>query len=92
MIFNARAEFGSAFNRQFLSNGKLWLALLGVVVLQAVVVHWQPAQSVFSTTDLALQDWGLACAVASSILLLDEARKLLGKYKVLNYLNSRSRM
>ena len=32
-IFNARSEHGSAFNRQFFSNGKLWLALLGVVQL-----------------------------------------------------------
>jgi len=31
---------------------------------------------VFRTTDLALADWALAAAVASSVLLLDEARKL----------------
>ncbi|TLD46331.1 MAG: Calcium-transporting ATPase [Accumulibacter sp.] len=76
-IFNARAEFGSAFNRQFFTNGKLWLALAGVVALQVVAVHWGPAQAVFDTVDLSLDDWLLATAIASTTLLLEEARKLL---------------
>jgi Ca2+-transporting ATPase len=75
-IFNARAEFGSAFNRQFFANGKLWMALGGVVGLQVVAVHWGPAQAVFDTVDLSLNDWLLATAIASSTLLLEEARKL----------------
>ena len=76
-IFNARAEHGSAFNSQFFSNGKLWLALLAVVALQVVAVHWGPAQAIFDTVDLTLVEWGVATAVASSTLLLEEARKLL---------------
>ena len=76
-IFNARSEHGSAFNRQFFANGKLWLALLAVVGLQVLVVHWGPAQAVFDTVDLTLLDWILAGAVASSVLLLEEARKVL---------------
>lgn len=76
-IFNARAENGSAFNRQFFSNGKLWLALLAVVVLQVVAVHWAPAQMVFDTVDLSLNEWAVAVVVASSTLFLEEARKLL---------------
>ncbi|THF67390.1 HAD family hydrolase [Pseudothauera nasutitermitis] len=74
-IFNARNEHGSAFNAQFFSNGKLWLALLGVVVLQAVVVHWTPAQAVFDTVDLSARDWVVAAVVASSTLFLEEIRK-----------------
>jgi Ca2+-transporting ATPase len=76
-IFNARAEHGSAFNRQFFGNGKLWLAIGAVVVLQAVVVHWAPAQAVFDTVDLSAAEWALATFTASSVLLLEEARKLL---------------
>jgi Ca2+-transporting ATPase len=75
-VFNARAEGGTAFHRSFFSNRHLWLALTGVLVLQVLVVHWGPAQSIFHTTDLALADWGWAFLVASSVLLLDEARKL----------------
>ena len=74
--FNARAEHGSAFNANFFSNGKLWLALAGVLALQGVAVHWGPAQAILGTTDLTGADWLLAAAVASSVLLLDEARKL----------------
>ena len=76
-VFNSRMEFGSAFNANFLKNGKLWLALASVLALQVVAVHWPPAQALFGTTDLRLDDWLLATLVASSVLLLDEARKVL---------------
>jgi Ca2+-transporting ATPase len=76
-VFNARVEHSTTFNRNFLRNGKLWLALAGVVLLQILVVHWPPAQTLFGTTALDLFDWLLAAVVASSVLLLDEARKLL---------------
>jgi Ca2+-transporting ATPase len=75
-IFNARAEHGSAFNRQFFRNGRLWLALAAVVALQVVAVHWAPAQAVFDTIDLTPAEWAVATLVASSTLLLEEARKL----------------
>ena len=76
-IFNARAEHGSAFNAQFFSNGKLWLSLAGVLGLQVVAVHWPPAQAIFDTVDLSLLEWSVAIAIASTTLVLDEARKLL---------------
>ncbi len=76
-VFNARNEHGSAFSANFLKNGKLWLALAGVLLMQAVVVHWPLAQTVFGTTALQADDWLKAALVASSVLLLDEARKLL---------------
>jgi Ca2+-transporting ATPase len=75
-IFNARAEQRSAFATGFLRNRWLWLALAGVLALQVVVVHWGPAQAVFDTVDLRLADWLLAGGVASSVLWLDELRKL----------------
>ncbi len=76
-MFNARAEFTTALNRQFFTNRWLWLSLASVLGLQALVVSWGPAQTVFHTTDLTLADWGLAALVASSVLLFDELRKLL---------------
>jgi len=75
-IFNARNEHGSAFNRQLFANDKLWLALAAVVGLQVVAVHWGPAQTIFDTVDLSLADWLLATAIASSVLVLEELRKL----------------
>ena len=75
-IFNARAEHGSAFNGHFFHNRWLWLSLAAVLLLQILVVHWGPAQAVFHTTDLSLHDWALSVAIASSVLLFDEGRKL----------------
>ncbi len=76
-VFNARAEHGTSFNSNFLRNGNLWSALAAVLVLQAIVVRWPPAQAIFSTTDMEIQDWIKAFAIASSVLFLEEARKLL---------------
>jgi Ca2+-transporting ATPase len=76
-LFNARAEHGSAFSGHFFRNRWLWLSLAVVLTLQALVVHWASLQDVFGTTDLELSDWGLSALVASSVLLLDEGRKLI---------------
>ncbi|HID45523.1 MAG TPA: calcium-translocating P-type ATPase, PMCA-type [Chromatiaceae bacterium] len=75
--FNARADQGTTFNRTFFRNRVLWLSLAAVVVLQILVVHWPPAQDLFHTAPLSGGDWMLATLVASSVLLLDETRKLL---------------
>ncbi|MBI5163201.1 MAG: HAD-IC family P-type ATPase [Magnetospirillum sp.] len=75
-VFNARVGSESAFNRRTLSNGKLWLALLGVLGLQAVAVEWGPAQALFHTVSLTGEQWLLAAAVASSVVVFDEGRKL----------------
>lgn len=76
-IFNARAEHSSTFNRQFFTNAKLWLTLTAVVLLQIVVVHWGPAQAIFDTVDLTLNDWAWSLAIASSVLFFEEGRKFL---------------
>jgi len=47
-----------------------------VVGLQGVVVHWGPAQAIFNTVDLSLSDWGLVLFTSSSVLVLEETRKL----------------
>jgi Ca2+-transporting ATPase len=75
-VFNARVEHGTAFNDRFFANAPLWISLAAVVVLQVVAVEWPAAQPVFRTASLSIGDWLLATAVASSVLLLEEARKL----------------
>ncbi len=76
-VFNARAERGSVFTQNFFSNGKLWLALVGVLIMQGLAVYWPPAQAIFHTTELSVMDWGIAVAVSSSVLWLEETRKLM---------------
>ena len=46
-----------------------------MVLLQILVVHWGPAQAIFDTVSLTPQDWALSAAIASSTLLVEEARK-----------------
>lgn len=81
-VFNARVSGESAFNPRLFRNGHLWLALMAVLALQAVAVHWQPAQALFHTAPLTAAEWGLAALVGSSVLLLDEGRKLLGRLRL----------
>ncbi|MBL8480569.1 MAG: HAD-IC family P-type ATPase [Rhodocyclaceae bacterium] len=74
-MFNARSEHASAFNRQFFSNGKLWLALFAVLGMQVLAIHFAPARAIFDTVPLAPPDWLWAVAVAACVLWLEELRK-----------------
>ncbi|MDP3672666.1 MAG: HAD-IC family P-type ATPase [Telluria sp.] len=80
-VFNARVERGTAFNRHFFDNPMLWASLGGVVMLQAIAVHWQPAQEIVGTSSMTMGDWAIAVGVAASILLLEESRKLAGRLR-----------
>ena len=62
--------------RDFFDNRMLWISLVGTLALQVVAVHWAPASRLFGTTGMVWSDWGVAIGVASSVLLLEEARKL----------------
>ncbi|CAA7625451.1 Calcium-transporting ATPase [Magnetospirillum sp. LM-5] len=79
-VFNARVGHESALGPQMFANAKLWVALAGVIALQAAAVHWGPAQAIFHTSDLSALQWGVAVAVASMVLVLDEARKAIGRF------------
>jgi P-type Ca2+ transporter type 2C len=77
-VFNARNEHGSAFNARMFDNMMLWASLTAVVTLQAIAVHWPPAEGVFGVGGMGFADWGIAISVAASVLILEEGRKLLG--------------
>ncbi|MGJ0486368.1 MAG: cation-translocating P-type ATPase [Methylomicrobium sp.] len=76
-VFNARSEKDSAFNGHFFANQMLWLTLIGVCLLQILVIHWPAAHRIFHTVPLTAGDWLIASALASSVLILEEMRKLL---------------
>ena len=75
--FNARVGKRSTFNANFFRNRMLWLALVGVVVLQILAVEWGPAQMIFNVERLTLNDWMLATAIASTVLVFEESRKFI---------------
>ncbi|MCZ3385780.1 MAG: HAD-IC family P-type ATPase [Actinomycetia bacterium] len=75
-VFNARNERRSAFGRHAFTNYRLWVALVLVVFLQVAIVEVDALHGRFKTTDLSTASWVTAIVVASSILLVEELRKL----------------
>jgi P-type Ca2+ transporter type 2C len=81
-VFNARNEKGSCFNPGFFRNPMLWACLGGVLLLQAVAVHFPPAQAIFGASALSAADWAIAIGVAASILAVEEILKLASRRPV----------
>jgi len=75
-VFNARSDRESAFRGLF-SNPWLWGAVIVSVVLQGVVLYTPFLQQAFSTVPLSASDWRECTIIASSVLWLREAEKLL---------------
>src|SRR3546814_5146640 len=74
--FNAHSDEQSAFHGLF-RNHWLWAALALSLILHILVVYMPFLQEAFSTTDLSAGDWLLCAVVASSVLWLREASKLI---------------
>ena len=74
-VFNARSDETSAFKGLF-TNVWLWSAVGLSLVLHVAVIYVPFLQQAFSTTPLAPGDWLLCASVASSVLWLREANKL----------------
>jgi Ca2+-transporting ATPase len=77
-VINARSDTQSAFVHLF-ANRWLWTALVLSLALQVVVVYVPFLQRAFGTVALSGRDWLLCIAVASSVLWLREASKLLAR-------------
>ncbi len=74
-VVNARSDERSAFVHLF-TNGWLWAAVAGSIALQVLVVYVPFLQRAFGTVGLSVRDWVFCVAVASSVLWLREASKL----------------
>ena len=76
-ILNARHDTRSVFRRSTLRNRWLWISLAAVILLQVGVTHLGPMQSLFDTMSISLAQWFVCIAVASSVLVAEEARKFI---------------
>ena len=74
--FNTRSPRESAFRGMF-TNRLLWSAVAFSFVLQVLVVHLPLLNEAFETTGLSLEQWVLCTALASTVLVVDEGKKLL---------------
>ncbi len=75
-ILNARSDRQSVFTRFTLRNRLLWIALAGVLALQVGVTHIGFLQDLFDTTSISFGQWLVCALVASSILVVEEIRKI----------------
>lgn len=73
--FNARSATSSAFRALF-ANPWLWGAVALAVALQVAVVSWPPLQVAFGTESMDAAHWVACVAMASSVLWVEELRKL----------------
>lgn len=75
-VFNARSDQKSAFRGVF-ANRWLWAAVGVSLLLHAAALYVPFLQRAFSTVPLGAADWLFCAAVASSVLWLREASKLI---------------
>ena len=78
---NARSERVSAFHGLF-ANPLLWLAIGVSLLLQVAVVHLPFLNTALGTSPLSPRDWALCLAIASSVLWVDELKKLIVRARV----------
>ena len=76
--FNARSDARSAFSGLF-TNRWLWAAVGLSLALQLVVLYVPALQQAFGTVGLTGEDWLRCTAVASAVLWLREATKLVAR-------------
>ncbi len=79
--FNARSDLVSAFVRPF-ENRILWVAVIVTVALQVAVVHLPWLQRAFDTAPLDVNEWLITLALASTVLWVDELRKLVHRWNL----------
>ena len=59
------------------SNRFFLYAVGGSIAGQLAVIYAPPLQAIFQTVPLSLGDWAYIVAIASTVLIVDEVRKLL---------------
>jgi P-type Ca2+ transporter type 2C len=79
-VFNSRSEDRSAFRGLF-ENRWLWAAVGLTLILQVAVIYVPFLKLAFSTVGLSLGDWLRCVAIASSVLWVREASKLLKRLR-----------
>lgn len=79
--WNCRSQDRSVFQMNPFSNRFLVAALGVVVALQILVIYHPWMQMVFRTTALTGREWILSLAVAATILVPEEIRKMLVRWR-----------
>ena len=79
-ILNSRNETHSVFNSRTFTNWRLWAALAGTISIQILVTVIGPLQDLFNVTSISVGQWLICAAVASSVVVVEEIRKLIVRH------------
>lgn len=82
--WNSRSETRSVFAMNPFSNIYLILALLIVIALQLLAVYNPFMQTLLRTTALSLNEWLVCLTAASSVIIVEEIRKVIVRHKLLS--------
>jgi calcium-translocating P-type ATPase len=74
--WNCRSQTKSIFQLGFFANPWLLLAIGFVFILQIVVTTVPFMQAIFKTVPLTMSEWLMILAISSSVIILEELRKL----------------
>jgi Ca2+-transporting ATPase len=74
-VFSARSPYIPLHKLGFFGNKKLILAVAVSLMLQLMIIYFQPLQAAFSTAPLELMDWVWIVMTASSVLIIMESFK-----------------
>jgi Ca2+-transporting ATPase len=78
--WNCRSATRSLFSCCFFANRWLLVATVFVLFLQCCLLYVPFMQYVFKTVPLSLNDWVVVIGVSSSIVVVEEVRKLVVRY------------
>ncbi len=81
--WNCRSESKSIFQMNPFSNKFLVGATVIVIFLQLFALHTPFLQKILHTTPLSLLEWLIIIPIASSIILVEEIRKLFFRRKLI---------
>lgn len=74
-VLNIRYQFGTMFNRHFLTNSMIFIGIAFEIVLLICVSYVPLLQDVFGTEALYRQDWLMLVCVPLPLILIDELRR-----------------
>ncbi len=79
--WNCRSDRESIFTRQIVSNPYLVLGLLASVGAHLLAVYHPLMQKILHTTALGWAEWGLVVSVSASVVVAEEVRKLIVRWR-----------
>nr|MDO8133961.1 cation-transporting P-type ATPase [Candidatus Njordarchaeum guaymaensis] len=78
-VLACRTSKASLFKTSWTSNKWIWIGILGQISMLSAIIYLPPLQAAFGTTALGISDWIFLAALACTVVLAEELRKLLSR-------------